>query len=199
MNGKGLGCRWSWKLLSPMVLLGAGALLTALEILTPCVVSAQGGGDVLMEENTHPDRVSGVSIPAAIKRGFYLTSAGYYPSQALTACTKGYHMASMWELLDVSSLNYHYKHPYALVLGDSGYGPPTFVPGWIRTGLFASVGTGVGVGNCNAWTSNDVNYYGTMVNLKYDWTTPSTGLGPWEARSSTCQGTASVWCISNTK
>jgi len=189
----------------------AGALLIILIILTPGTVFSQedrgrtfgemgqGVGLAVMGENIHPDRASSVPIPAAIKRGFYLTNASYYPSQALTACAKGYHMASMFELLDVSTLNYHYKHPHALVYGDCGYGPPSAISGWVRTGFFTSNSQVAGAGNCKVWTSDALGDYGTIVNLRYDWTVPSTGIGPWEALSSTCNGGLPVWCVSNSK
>ena len=146
-----------------------------------------------------PDSPAATPVPAPLKRGFYLTKYDYLPSQALTACAKGYHMASIWELLDVSTLNYHYKHPYAFVGSDSGNGPPSFLAGWIRTGFFVPSGGNVpGAGNCKAWTSNDINDYGTTVNLRYDWTVSPTLLGPWEARIYSCgSGAAPVWCVSD--
>ncbi|HHO47724.1 MAG TPA: hypothetical protein ENN06_04615 [Desulfobacteraceae bacterium] len=56
---------------------------------------------------------------------FYLTAANYHTNEALTACGAGYHMASLWEILNVTNLVYEYDNPAAYTKADSGYGPPS--------------------------------------------------------------------------
>jgi hypothetical protein len=68
-------------------------------------------------------------------RKFYLTQDGYDGSQALSACAQGYHMASLWEILDPSNLSYDTS--LGATVADSGSGPPNG-SGWIRTGFIAS-------------------------------------------------------------
>jgi hypothetical protein len=70
-------------------------------------------------------------------RQYYLTAAGTYydGSQATTACAEGYHMASMWELLDVSNLIYNTTLGFQHSSGDQGDGPPAHADGWVRSGL----------------------------------------------------------------
>jgi hypothetical protein len=77
----------------------------------------------------------GVAIDADAKkaRKFYLTKTEFTGSQPLTACAKKFHMASMWEIFDVSTLRYDTENGFTL--DDSGSGPPTNFFGWVRTGF----------------------------------------------------------------
>ena len=68
---------------------------------------------------------------AAKARKFYLTQNTFTGSQALTACADRYHMASLWEIFEVSTLRYDSEN--GLTLDDSGSGPPV-AAGWARTG-----------------------------------------------------------------
>ena len=63
-------------------------------------------------------------IPSTAGRHFYVTYATYAPGTAPTACSAGYHMASVWEILDMSDLAYDYNQPDAKTVADSGFGPP---------------------------------------------------------------------------
>lgn len=140
-----------------------------------------------------------VAIPKALKRGFYLTNTSYTGSQALTACAKGYHMASMWELMDISTLLYHYAHPYAKTKDDSGYGPPSLWYGWVRTGWDSSGSSTAGMGNCLNWTSISASDSGTIVRLSNNWATPLGSVGPWDVSTWACTGLSPVWCVSDKK
>ena len=64
-------------------------------------------------------------------RQYYLTVIGYYPTQILTACADGYHFASLWEILNISKLQYNNSLGFNST--DSGSGPNT-TSGWVRTG-----------------------------------------------------------------
>ena len=128
-------------------------------------------------------------------RSFYLTGSLHDAAGALTACDEGYHMASLWEIHDVSRLVYDTARGYAAA--DAGKGPPAAVPGWVRTGYWASSGTaGPGIGNCALWTTDDGSEYGSVVRLGQAWDAGSTAISPWVAESPTCDtGKMHVWCV----
>jgi hypothetical protein len=129
------------------------------------------------------------------QRRFYITDLAHQPNQALTACDAGYHFASLWEIIDPSSLQYD------TILGqttlDSGDGPPTTLGlGWVRTGYnFADVTTAVGHANCNLWASNSNNDYGTVAVLPQIWTSGAQDLNVWDVDVRTCNFTLGVWCV----
>ena len=135
-----------------------------------------------------------ISAVEAGDRKFYLTKDSFTGSQALTACAKGFHMASLWEILNVSTLLYKPKR--GLTQDDSGSGPPAYANGWIRTGYFAFADSSVGSGNCNAWTSGDSGDYGTFVWLSPAWEDGSLTVSPWKGAVSSCDTTLPVWCVS---
>ena len=128
-------------------------------------------------------------------RKFYLTRDRYDGAHALTACAGGYHMASLWEILDPSNLRYNRE--LGLTLDDSGFGPPTSAlsPGWIRTGNFTSDSGSPGTPNCSAWTSADVGNSGTTVLLNRSWGDPAQMSDPWRAVTNSCNSLPRVWCV----
>ena len=140
------------------------------------------------------DDVAAVSATGG-GRHFYLSTANYNPTQAPTACALGYHLASLWELYDVSNLTYDYDHPAAYVKVDSGYGPPSNWYGWVRTGYDSSGDSTTGTGNCLNWSSNSNSYYGVSVRLSRTWETAPGDIGPWDATSFTCNTVGPVWCV----
>jgi hypothetical protein len=141
-------------------------------LLTPFVANAQSGG-----------------------RHFYLTTQNYSPSAALTVCATGYHMASLWEILDVSSMTYDYDHPAAYTKADSGYGPPSYWYGWVRTGGDSSGSSTTGTGNCLTWTSTSGTDYGVAVRLSNTWETAPGDILAWDATPFTCNMSGPVWCV----
>jgi hypothetical protein len=135
-------------------------------------------------------------------RQFYLTQTFYNGAQAKTACAEGYHMASIWEIADPSSLEYN------TALGrtspDSGAGPPTAfgralpppsARGWVRTGHASSTSATAGMGNCAAWESNSNSHSGTVANLPSDWTGGTEDVGVWNAEVRACDMNSWVWCV----
>jgi hypothetical protein len=139
-----------------------------------------------------PGQASQVEVA---RRGFYLTELDYDADQALSACAEDYHMASLWEILDVSNLAYAYDHPDAHTKDDSGRGPPSHWYGWLRTGWNSSGTDTAGVGNCQNWTSITSGDRGSIGRLTYDWATAPTAVGPWETLAWDCSGIAPVWCV----
>jgi hypothetical protein len=135
-------------------------------------------------------------VPSTTMRPYYLTKNPVSnASQALTACAVGYHMASLWEILDPSQLKYN----TALGAGrdDSGQGPPSFLGGLVRTGYGSDDGTTPGQANCNVWTSNNPSHYGTYVQLPRSWSAGSGDTHVWEAGITFCSAPTRVWCVAD--
>ena len=131
---------------------------------------------------------------AAKPRKFYLTVNEFDGNEALTACATGYHIASLWEILDVSHLRYDTTLGFRL--DDSGFGPPIAYPGWIRTGYQStSTADQPGTANCSAWMSDSDIHFGSTVHLHTSWTDPGSEISPWFADSITCQFRPKVWCV----
>lgn len=142
--------------------------------------------------------------PAKQQRGlrkYYLTQDQYDGSQALSACAGGYHMASLWEILDPSNLSY--DTTLGVTLADSGSGPPNG-SGWIRTGFIASNGINAdgsvqtaGAANCLAWTNASSDARGTTALLPVygDTENDVTRISPWVAKTTVCSARPRVWCV----
>ena len=139
--------------------------------------------------------VGAQSATAGGGRQFYLTATNYDADEALTACGPGTHMASLWEILDVSNLVYDGDHADAYVQDDSGEGPPSRWNGWIRTGRNGSASATAGTGNCLTWTSMDGGDQGTAVRLIGAWETPPGEIGTWDAGAYACSLSGPVWCV----
>jgi hypothetical protein len=128
-------------------------------------------------------------------RHFYLTNLSYATDKVLTACSPGYHMASLWEILDVSNLTYDVNHPAAHKKADQGFGPPSYWHGWVRTGWQADTTNVTGTGNCANWTSTSNTAYGVSVRLSRTWETAPGDMFTWDANSFNCSVTGPVWCV----
>ena len=135
-------------------------------------------------------------------RLYYLTPLMYTSIQAPTACAKGYHFASIWELADPSSLIY--KTSLGLTSTDSGEGPPVAIPflsgvlpvsGWIRTGYNPWSADTAGRANCTAWLSDYSFDWGTTAKLPSSWTGGAQDLGVWDIGVKTCDSLSWVWCV----
>lgn len=135
-------------------------------------------------------------VPLQSGRHLYQTNTSYVANNVLSACSAGYHTASLWEILDVSNLAYDYNNPSAKTQDDSGHGPPSGLDGWVRTGYSSSSDGTAGSGNCLNWTSNgSIRSYGTAVRLANDWTSAPGDISTWVASSFTCNATKPVWCV----
>jgi hypothetical protein len=133
--------------------------------------------------------------PSARLRRYYVTSTLVNGSQATLACEVGYHMASLWEMVDPSNLKYDTSQPTSLTYPDSGQGPPAGQIGWVRTGYFGNSSLGTpGLDNCDAWTSNGEGGYGTYVSLVTDWNAGGD-VHVWKAGTYPCNWSLSVWCV----
>ena len=174
-------------------------VLVTLAVLVTAVLLLSLGARAAGADDTGavPPALGNQVAPAAAVGGrrFYLTNTSYPANQVLSACAAGYHTASIWEILDVSNLTYDAAHPAAKTRGDSGYGPPAYWEGWVRTGYQSSGSATAGTGNCSAWTSTSGAHYGPTVHLPREWETPPGELSVWEVNARSCGGSSSVWCV----
>ena len=126
-------------------------------------------------------------------RQYYMTKTWHKGANTLTACASGYHMASLWEILDLSNLKYNTDLGY--VQRDSGQGPPSgWTMGWVRTGYSSDASTTAGRGNCNAWTSSDGGHSGTLACLPSNWTA-GQDVHVWYVAPTSCSTICPVWCV----
>ena len=140
--------------------------------------------------------------PAAVQswrapalRSYYLSRTDHDGAAADTACAPGYHMAALWEIADLSNLRYTDTHGDSRA--DSGYGPPTFMLGWVRTGSNNNVSAQAGLGNCDGWSSNSASDAGSVINLPADWTSASQDVGVWDVGYAGCSDLLPVWCVAD--
>jgi hypothetical protein len=132
-------------------------------------------------------------VASAAGREYYLTyNSAPDATHALAACAGGYHMASLWEILDPSRLKYNTG--LGAARDDSGQGPPAFLAGWVRTGDGSGNTSTPGQANCNAWTSNDASHYGTYAQLPSDWAS-AKNIHVWQTNATLCSYSARVWCV----
>jgi hypothetical protein len=123
-------------------------------------------------------------------RQYYLAAPVLDDTQAISACADGYHMASLWEILDTSNLKYNTS--LGLYQGDSGSGPPTVWQGWVRTGYGSYNLDTAGQANCSAWSTT--SGYGTTAGLPANWTGVAD-IHVWNVSTSSCGLPAKVWCV----
>lgn len=147
-----------------------------------------GGG-----QETAAAEVQAASVSSTGMREFYLTKGVSTGAAARTACATGFHMASLWEILDVSNLAYNVEYGY--MKADSGSGPPTFRDGWVRTGFTEDATQAQGRGNCNVWTSSTSTDYGTLVWLPDQWDAGTAEIHTWVAGYSSCSAGHQIWCV----
>ena len=164
----------------------------------PASQSTDANGDEsnvgLPDNNPQTGTSIGTVSSASSGRLIYLTNFSVLGNQPLDACAEGYHMASAWEIADISNLVYS-TSPNAYNKADSGQGPPSNWYGWVRTGYDSSGINIAGIGNCFNWTSTEDTHFGTMIRLANNWDTPPNALSPWEEDPWHCSGTVPVWCI----
>jgi hypothetical protein len=130
-------------------------------------------------------------------RRFYLTTGVANGANALNACVQGFHMASLWELFDLSTLSYDTN--LGFTAGDSGGGPSNSWGGWIRTGAEAETDGSFGPGfpNCDVWRSSSSGDFGSGVALSGEWSDadPHAGTAPWLGIFAPCDYFLRTWCV----
>src|SRR5271167_3122520 len=78
-------------------------------------------------------------------RKFYLSRQSVDGAHTFHVCAPGFHFASLWEILNPTTLAYDVED--GATNDDAGSGPPSDLGGWIRTGSFSSGASG----NCRVW------------------------------------------------
>jgi hypothetical protein len=130
----------------------------------------------------------------AAPRRFYLTKTMHDGANALQACKIGFHMASLWEIYEISSLRY--ANNLGVNNSDSGFGPPTALLGWVRTGFSFGISGVPGSTNCLTWTSNHSGQEGTLIVLPNHWgEVEGPQIGLWLTTTDSCSATNRVWCV----
>jgi hypothetical protein len=144
---------------------------------------------------------------ARARQRFYLTTESVQGNKAIDACARGYHMASRFELAELSTL--HYDPHLGVTADDSGSGPPSHAAGygsqdptgWVRTGgasRFADTTDrkGSAFTNCAAWSTNSSGAFGTIAFLNDRFTAEDGSPVPlWNGGSERCDVSHHVWCI----
>ena len=133
------------------------------------------------------------------RKQYYLSTERVTGAEVGRVCNRGFHMASLWEILDTSNLKY--ASQLGLQILDQGSGPPSGIWGWVRTGWTTTAGSlsgsdVPGMAHCFLWTSNSDSYSGTIVRLNNDWTKNfrSRSIEPWQADAESCDNKEHVWC-----
>jgi hypothetical protein len=156
-----------------------------------------------------------LAAPSWSARKYYLTKAAVQGDNALGACSGGYHMANMAEILEPSVLQY--DTTIGFMNDDSGSGPPWGQEGWARTGQPNSgnlAAAGGGGANCSVWSSSSHTQTGSLISLGgwQDSDNPNqriffpSVLRPWISRGvrvsggqgpplSYCDRPVKVWCV----
>jgi hypothetical protein len=169
-----------------------GFLVLAVMVLGLSSYRAWGEGEAAAAAPQAPMAAS------ASMRQYYLTKNFFNGAAALSICQEGYHMASMWEILEPSALKYNTDLGYTKA--DSGQGPPTIplrgVGGWVRTGYDSDTSTTPGQGNCNAWDSDSSDHRGTHARLPTVWN-EEHDIYVWETGATACNALLRVWCVAD--
>jgi len=132
--------------------------------------------------------------PNLLPRQYYITLSTYSGATAKSACDAGYHMASLWEILDTTRLRYDTSLGYTQA--DSGQGPPAY-SGWVRTGYNSGTSGSPGTSNCDAWTSNSSSDIGSSALLAADWTAGGGDVHVWSSGTTLCSLAKRVWCVAD--
>ena len=168
-------------------------------------VVAIGGTNGLVLRNDgieFPDSsLQTTAAAAGGRQSYYLTTLSFTGGNALGACATGYHMASLFEILDPSNLRYATEETDAATQSDSGAGPPADLFGWVRTGEKTPL-TGeadLGEANCLVWTSSSSAENGTRMELEDKWANfPTIEIAPWDVEVEPCDdpfADTGVWCV----
>src|SRR5581483_1390297 len=155
--------------------------------LSAIAIATMLGSSVLLDWT-----MAGPSFAAA--RKYYLTKATFAGDAAATACDPGYHMASRWEVVETTALQYDTRR--GITAADSGSGPPTEEFGWIRTGYRPILTGGPGVSNCLAWSSGDPGVDGTYAGIGGGWGVDTAPfVNRWAMEEGSCGTPHHVWCV----
>lgn len=124
-----------------------------------------------------------------VVRQFLKSMSQGQADQATAACPSGFHMASLFDIMDPSAFSYA-----GTKFVDTGEGPQTQLPAWIRTGsVFSETVDIIGRANCNSWTSNSPEHFGTVASLGWD-NNLTMERFPWNVAVFPCDSFLPSWC-----
>lgn len=150
------------------------------------VFEANVGGDVVGGHGSGGNVCGDGSCTSDGRKRYYLTDAIHSGAPALTACTAGFHMASLWEIANPTELSYDGRLGYELADGQGVSG--TY--GWIRNGWFSyTAAASPALSNCAAHTSSAAGDFGTTVGLQW------FATEHWSTQSVSCAAPERVWCV----
>lgn len=116
---------------------------------------------------------------------YYLSSSTYTGSAARTACVRGFHMASLFELSSLGALTYLTRAPSFTSYADQGQGPPNDVWGWIHAGSQV---------DCSNYYNGGIAEIVLPSSLPNEYTTTT-----WDLNFDSCTAQYRVWCVSNSQ
>jgi len=161
---------------------GLGGKFGTLTSYSQNMLSGNLAGDVSGGHGTSGNACGDGSCSRVPRRRYFLSSGALVGGfEAGAACGAGFHVASVWELLGLASLEYDTSRG---VTSNAGSGPPSSV-GWAYTSDSG--------GDCVDWMSTSSS--GTFIRLTDDQV--DQDVGPWEIGSSVCDGSVvtRTWCI----
>ena len=187
---------------------GNGMSLARTSAYAYCTVDGPGGGfDVSSGRQLSPSLCGDGSCRAyPPKRRYYLTIGETNGGGPKFMCASGYHFASVFELMEVSQLEYNGSE--GRNLDDAGEGPPSGnllsgplrSSGWVRTGSAAAVAISTDAApNCNDWVSVAKAEIGAVAYLPRPG--PATlssayvAEAPFIVSGLNCANLRPVWCI----
>jgi hypothetical protein len=180
----------------------ASAAATGLNIANGIVLPLSQDG-VEGNDLTLMAAVSGTHVLADVagffvtaEKRYYMTKTTHNGAGAIPACAPGFHMASLWEIFDTTSLTY--DGALGFTQRDGGMGPPQYPDGWIRTGSFNTANpANPGSNNCLIWESSSATNFGSAVSLDSNWDGTPTPISPWKGVAVPCDQLLRVWCVEN--
>lgn len=168
----------------PGITVGAGSRVSESTIVGNAGAGISGPADVLSDRNVTTQ--NGAGSPLLRSRRFYRTAASVPGNVANGTCSAGFHLASLWEILDPSGLSY--DRQLGVVDPTAGAGPPSGNAavgsyGWIRGGNQ----------NCSNWSSTTSS--GHAVALESNWAANGAVTWPWSTAAFACSESHPVWCV----
>ena len=123
---------------------------------------------------------------------YYLTRTSSLGDHGASTCAPNFHMASAFELADLSALSY--ATDLGATLPDSGEGPPAGLFGWVRTGQSSDGFTATCDAGAGPWTSADGSQEGAVAVLNA-FERQADRKPEWVTLTFACNVNAFVWCI----
>jgi len=124
------------------------------------------------------------------RRRIYLTKEGHRGDTVLSACTTGFNVAAVSELIDLS--NYDYDTKLGLVF-QPGTGAPNGTSAWV----YANPNSGNAI-NCEGFTSGSLDKQGVVVWLHPITSTDTPIVDLYSTGFRVCGNSIPVWCIEAT-